>query len=135
MPKPTKQRIQKAEHACREIVTIMRRHREFDDHRSEHDQSTYTGHNGSTIVAADIRFIKDGREILHTPEGLLGEDYDNPNLVGGRVLLQAARAAAKQATLRLNDTTRVYICTSEKGWVEVGYEFLNQPAERGGQPR
>ena len=122
MPIPTSERIKKAGNACSEAVKILRKHPEFDEHRPE-DMLTEK-HQDHTIVTADVRFTKSGQEIFRNPAEI--EDYDWPALVGGKILEKAAREAAKKARLKLTQNVRVYIMPSEKGWVEVGYQFLHE---------
>ena len=126
MPTTTKRRMDKASQACLETAAILSSHPEFDQFNKEEDLSTFTHYGGHTVVCADIRFLKDGTEIFKNP--LHEDDHDWPDLVGRHILESAAKRAAKTAGLRLNPTTKIYIAPSEKGWVRVGYQFVNQNA-------
>lgn len=124
MPKPTNQTTRKAKEACREIVRILRKHPEFDEHRPEQDMETRENpYTSTTVVTAHIRFQKYGKDIFQNTHDL--EDYDFPSLVGGKLLRKAAQDAARHEGLKLNPKRRIYINPSEKGWVEVGYEFIH----------
>ena len=130
MPKPSKQRTDKARTACLQAVAILRKHPEFDEFRQHDDLMTNTN-QFYTTVTADIRFVKTGQEIFRTPSGLQHDDYDWPTLVGTDTLRKAALQAAQKAKLKMTKTTRIYIAPSEKGWVEVGYQFLHSiPSEQ-----
>ena len=126
MPKPSAARIRKAKQACLEAVTILRKHPEFDEFREEQDLLTIDHPPHSTSVTAHIRFDKYGREIFSNANAP-DEDYDWPTLVGAKVLKAAAQAGAKKARLKITANTRIVVWASEKGWVEVGYDFLLNP--------
>ena len=125
MPKPTRQRLSKARTACLETAATLRRHPEFDSFRPEENLHTQENDH-STIITADIRFDKNGQHVLRTPEGLQGEDYDYPTLVGGKILYRAAQDAARKTKLKLTANVNIHIVPSEKGWVEVGYQFIHE---------
>ena len=120
MAKPSSKRIQKAQEACREAVRTLRKHPEFDQY--EEDESVHRQER-FTIVTADLRFTKSGQEIFRNPPEL--EDHDYPVLVGSKVLTQALQEAAWTAALKMTRNVRIYITPSEKGWVEMGYQFLH----------
>ena len=122
MAKPSSERIRKAQEACRETVQTLRRHPEFDEHREDQDRSIHRRERW-TNVTANVRFSKSGSEIFRNPPEL--EDHDFPVLVGGKVLTQALRKAARTATLKMTHNVRLHIAPSEKGWVEIGYQFLH----------
>ena len=120
MPKPSSQRTRKAQEACREAVRTLERHREFDQHQGEESirqQEKYTN------VTAYIRFTKSGREIFRNPPEV--EDHDFPVLVGTKALTQTLKEAARKATLKMTRNVTVYIAAQEKGWVEIGYQFVH----------
>ena len=121
MPKPTKQRRDKAIYACREAVTILRQHPEFEEFSEEHDPSTHVHQDYYTVITAHIGFLKSGTHIFRNPPGL--EDHDWPELVGRKILEKAAREAAGKAQLKITKNIHIYIAPSEKGWVQVGYQF------------
>ena len=98
---------------------------EFDQFRPDEDLQTVTREH-FTLVTADIRFDKTGKEIFRTPGGPEGEDYDWPNLVGGKIIHKVAAEAARKAKLRITKDLRIFIQPNEKGWVEVGYQFLHK---------
>ena len=120
MAKPSSERIRKAQEACREAVRALQKHTEFDQYQEDesvHRQERFT------IVTTDLRFIKSGQEIFRNPPEL--EDHDFPVLMGSKVLTQALQEAARTAALKMTQNVRIYIAPIEKGWVEMGYQFLH----------
>ena len=126
MPKPTKERTDKAREACKQVAEILRKHPEFDQFNPSEDLLAHGNSDHFTVITADIRFLKSGQAIFQTPPGPEYEDYDWPTLVGEDTLEKAAREAANSAGLRLTEDLNIYISPSEKGWVEVGYQFLHR---------
>ena len=124
MTKPSDKRLKIAEQACLEAVRILREHPEFDNFNPHDDLTVNKMPEHFTIVTADVRFLKSGTEIFQNPPQL--EDHDWPILVGDNILKEAAQQGAEQAGLRLSENDRIYILPSEKGRVEVGYQFLHQ---------
>ena len=123
MPKPTKQRRDKARNACMEAVAILRQHPEFDEFNEEYDLFTNVHQDHYTVTTAHIRFLKSGTHIFRNPPGL--EDHDWPELVGQKILEKAAREAAGKVQLKITKNVQIYIASSEKGWVQVGYKFYH----------
>lgn len=122
MPAPSKDRVRKAQQACLEAVAILKKHPEFDEFRRDEDlELDRQPHH--TTVAAHIRFDKFGKEIFKNP--MPHDDYDWPELVGRKILANAAKQGAKAAKLKLTANTKVIVSPSEKGWVLVGYDFLH----------
>ena len=104
-------------------MRILRKHPEFDQHGADETRPSLNRRDKDTTVTADTQFLKSGREIFKNPPGL--EDHDWPELVGQRVLEKALRQAAKTARLKITGNVRIYIMPIQKGWVEIGYQFLH----------
>ena len=124
MPTPSSERIRKAQTACAETAAALRKHPEF--WQQEGDIPCVDRNNAHTRVALDLQFTKSGREIFRNPPDM--EDHDWPDLVGRKILEKAARQGAKKANLKLTKNVRIITNPGEKGWVEVGYQFLHQDA-------
>ena len=133
MPKPSDNRLKEAGQSCLEAVRILREHPEFDNFDQFNPGDDLTVNKMPehfTLVTANVRFLKNGTEIFQNPPQL--EDHDWPILVGDNILTEAAQRGAEQAGLSLTENERTYILPSEKGWVEVGYQFLHQTQAKAG---
>ena len=116
------EQVQKAVSACKEMAETLRKHPEFLEYSSEKDIEV-NSRPQYTRVTAHIGFNKNGNGIFQNPKQQ--QDHDWPEPVGTNVLQQAAKDAAKTVKLRLTANTGIFIRPSEKGWVQVGYEFLH----------
>ena len=130
MPAPRSERISKARLACAETAAVLRKHPEFWQQEGEHP--SVDRNNTHTTVALELQFTKSGRKIFRNPPGM--EDHDWPDLVGKKILERAARQGAGKAGLKLTKNVRIITNPGEKGWVEVGYQFLHQAAPQASPP-
>ena len=124
MPTPSSERIRKAQLACTETAAVLRKHPEF--WQQEGGRPSVDRNSAHTTVSLELQFTKSGREIFRNPPDM--EDHDWPDLVGRKILEKAARQGARNANLKLTKNVRILTNPGEKGWVEVGYQFLHQTA-------
>ena len=106
-------RRRKAEDAMELLLPKMRAHEEYDYQQ----QDPLLARLGNEITA-DVRFERySGREIFQG-------GWDCPELVGRSILRQMAVDAAAEVGLQMGTEARFHAQPSEKGWVEVGYEII-----------
>lgn len=126
MAKPRNNRIEKATKAAQDAATQLARHRECDSHGLNLKPQVHSNEH-FTIVTVDMLFNKTGTEIFENPHKY-DQDYDYPILVGHDIISSTLTKAAREAKLKFTKDLKVYISPSEKGWVDVGLQFIHQPS-------
>lgn len=118
------ERLDKARTAVSAAAKQLTRHPECEMNPSEINVEVHSNQH-FTVVAADLLFNKTGKAIFENPHKY-DSDYDHPVLVGEDTLADAMRDAAKTARIRMTPNVKTYISPSEKGWVEVGLQFIHK---------
>ncbi len=119
---PSPERISKAQTAAAAAAKELARHPECEYNPGNTVVST-NPKSKSTVVTTDLLFDKNGTHIFINPH-MTDSDFDYPELKGREILRTTLERTARNVGLRLGDSTKPYIAPSQKGWVDIGYQFI-----------